>query len=64
MKVNFVDAPRDELRRFRNGTVALGTATDPYQPLRGRTRAWLAQLPPGVADRIATGDAEELLGGP
>lgn len=52
MKVNFGDVLRDELRRFRNGTVALGTAT-----------GWLAQLPPGVADRIATGNAEELFGG-
>jgi DNA repair photolyase len=38
VKTNFVDVLRQELRRPKSGTVALGTATDPYQPCEGRYR--------------------------
>jgi DNA repair photolyase len=39
VKVNFPDVLRGELRRLRlRETVALGTATDPYQPCEGRYR--------------------------
>src|SRR5881392_1544021 len=38
LKTNFVGVLRQELRRPKTGTVALGTATDPYQPCEGRYR--------------------------
>jgi DNA repair photolyase len=38
VKTNFVEVLRQELRRPKSGTVALGTATDPYQPCEGRYR--------------------------
>jgi len=38
VKTNFVEVLRQELRRPKTGTVALGTATDPYQPCEGRYR--------------------------
>jgi DNA repair photolyase len=38
VKVNFVEVLRQELRRPKLGTIALGTATDPYQPCEGRYR--------------------------
>lgn len=39
VKINFPDRLRDELRRLRlRQTVALGTATDPYQQCEGRYR--------------------------
>jgi DNA repair photolyase len=38
VKTNFVDVLRQELRRPKQGTIALGTATDPYQPCEGRYR--------------------------
>src|SRR5258708_4622667 len=38
VKVNFPDVLGRELRRPREGSVALGTSTDPYQPGEGRYR--------------------------
>lgn len=38
VKINFVDVLRHELRRHPTGSVAIGTATDPYQPCEGRYR--------------------------
>jgi len=36
IKANFPDVLRNELRRKRDGTVAIGTSTDPYQPIEGK----------------------------
>jgi DNA repair photolyase len=36
VKVNFADVLRAELRRHHEGSVAIGTATDPYQPIEGK----------------------------
>jgi len=36
VKANFPDVLRNELRRTREGSVAIGTATDPYQPIEGK----------------------------
>jgi len=36
VKSNFPEVLERELRRPRDGAVALGTATDPYQPCEGR----------------------------
>ena len=36
VKANFPDVLRNELRRKRDGSVAIGTATDPYQPIEGK----------------------------
>jgi DNA repair photolyase len=36
VKANFPDVLRNELRRKREGSVAIGTATDPYQPIEGK----------------------------
>jgi DNA repair photolyase len=47
VKMNFATVLERELRRSRDGSVALGTATDPYQPGEGRyriTRQVLAAL--------------------
>ena len=47
VKMNFATVLEGELRRPRDGSVALGTATDPYQPGEGRyriTRQALAAL--------------------
>jgi DNA repair photolyase len=47
VKINFVQLLRQELRRRPEGSVAIGTATDPYQPIEGRyrlTRGCLAAL--------------------
>jgi DNA repair photolyase len=38
VKINFVDILRKELRRGPLGAVAIGTATDPFQPCEGRYR--------------------------
>ncbi|HEV8229911.1 MAG TPA: radical SAM protein [Candidatus Limnocylindria bacterium] len=38
VKSNFVDVLRAELRRRPDGSVAIGTATDPFQPCEGRYR--------------------------
>lgn len=38
VKTNFVETLRRELQRRPKGTVAIGTATDPYQPCEGRYR--------------------------
>jgi len=38
VKANFAEVLERELRRPRDGSVALGTATDPYQPGEGRFR--------------------------
>jgi DNA repair photolyase len=38
IKTNFAAVLERELRRPRDGSVALGTATDPYQPCEGRYR--------------------------
>ncbi|HEV8470661.1 MAG TPA: radical SAM protein [Candidatus Limnocylindria bacterium] len=38
VKVNFADVLRAELRRHHEGSVAIGTATDPYQPIEGKYR--------------------------
>src|SRR5438445_5445316 len=34
VRVNIADVLRKELRRHREGSLAIGTATDPYQPDR------------------------------
>ena len=38
VRTNFVDRLRTELRRRPEGAVAIGTATDPYQPIEGKYR--------------------------
>jgi DNA repair photolyase len=38
VKINFVDMLRRELRKRPEGSVAIGTATDPFQPCEGRYR--------------------------
>jgi DNA repair photolyase len=38
VKINFVDVLTRELRKRPRGSVAIGTATDPYQPCEGRYR--------------------------
>ena len=38
VRVNIADVLRRELRRRREGSLAIGTATDPYQPIEGRYR--------------------------
>jgi DNA repair photolyase len=38
VKINFVDVLRRELRKRPDGAVAIGTATDPFQPCEGRYR--------------------------
>src|SRR5438105_12317294 len=38
VRMNFVELLRNELRRRPHGSVAIGTATDPYQPIEGRYR--------------------------
>ncbi len=36
VRVNIADVLRKELRRRRAGSLAIGTATDPYQPIEGK----------------------------
>jgi DNA repair photolyase len=36
VRVNIADLLRRELRRRREGSLAIGTATDPYQPIEGK----------------------------
>lgn len=36
VRVNIADVLRNELRRRREGSLAIGTATDPYQPIEGK----------------------------
>jgi DNA repair photolyase len=38
VRVNIADVVRKELRRHREGSLAIGTATDPYQPIEGKYR--------------------------
>ena len=38
VRVNIADILRKELRRPRDGSLAIGTATDPYQPIEGKYR--------------------------
>src|SRR5256712_5787400 len=38
VRTNFVERLRNELRRRPQGSVAIGTATDPYQPIEGKYR--------------------------
>ena len=38
IKTNFVEELRKQLRRRPEGSVAIGTATDPYQPIEGKYR--------------------------
>jgi DNA repair photolyase len=38
VRVNIADLLRKELRRHREGSLAIGTATDPYQPIEGKYR--------------------------
>ena len=38
VRVNIADVLRKELRRRREGSLAIGTATDPYQPIEGKYR--------------------------
>jgi DNA repair photolyase len=38
IKKNFVEELRKQLRRRPEGSVAIGTATDPYQPIEGKYR--------------------------
>jgi DNA repair photolyase len=38
VRVNIADVLRRELRRHREGSLAIGTATDPYQPIEGKYR--------------------------
>ena len=36
VRVNIADTLRHELRRPKDGSLAIGTATDPYQPIEGK----------------------------
>jgi DNA repair photolyase len=36
VRINIADVLRGELRRHRGGSLAIGTATDPYQPIEGK----------------------------
>src|SRR6266566_5160038 len=36
VRVNIADVLRKELHRHREGSLAIGTATDPYQPIEGK----------------------------
>ena len=38
VRVNIADVLRKELHRRREGSLAIGTATDPYQPIEGKYR--------------------------
>jgi len=38
VRMNIADVLRRELRRHREGSLAIGTATDPYQPIEGKYR--------------------------
>jgi DNA repair photolyase len=38
VRVNIADVLRKELHRRRDGSLAIGTATDPYQPIEGKYR--------------------------
>jgi DNA repair photolyase len=38
VRVNIADVLRKELHRHREGSLAIGTATDPYQPIEGKYR--------------------------
>jgi DNA repair photolyase len=38
VRVNIAEVLRKELRRGREGSLAIGTATDPYQPIEGKYR--------------------------
>jgi DNA repair photolyase len=38
VRINIADVLRQELRRRREGSLAIGTATDPYQPIEGKYR--------------------------
>jgi DNA repair photolyase len=38
VRVNIAEALRKELHRRREGSLAIGTATDPYQPIEGKYR--------------------------
>jgi DNA repair photolyase len=38
VRVNIADVLRKELRHRRDGSLAIGTATDPYQPIEGKYR--------------------------
>src|SRR2546430_5210771 len=38
VRTNFVERLRNELQRRPHGSVAIGTATDPYQPIEGKYR--------------------------
>ena len=38
VRVNIAEVLRKELRRHREGSLAIGTATDPYQPIEGKYR--------------------------
>ena len=38
VRVNIADTLRHELRRPKEGSLAIGTATDPYQPIEGKYR--------------------------
>src|SRR5438045_2157747 len=38
VRVNIADVLRHELRQPREGSLAIGTATDPYQPIEGKYR--------------------------
>jgi len=38
VRVNIADTLRRELRRPKQGSLAIGTATDPYQPIEGKYR--------------------------
>jgi DNA repair photolyase len=38
VRVNIAEVLRRELRRHREGSLAIGTATDPYQPIEGKYR--------------------------
>src|SRR5437867_9375390 len=38
VRVNIADTLRHELRRPKDGSLAIGTATDPYQPIEGKYR--------------------------